>query len=125
MPQNNINTAEVLRDAVFMCCLTSIDTATEEDITAIENETDVEKIIPHLKEVVEKSELTSENSTTLKAMLAGCLSSDFVFLRDYNRAVSKSYKTQVEDAIRSADIDELLDAILGIHTGLVAAFTIS
>ena len=92
----------------------NLDSAFEE----IENAVSLAEIAPKLKAILPDICDHEEDTLIMSSVLMGCLSKEFVTLRQVNRPLASRYKAKVEEAIATADMNKLCDALAAVDKAL-------
>ncbi|MAI07765.1 MAG: hypothetical protein CMF61_02290 [Magnetococcales bacterium] len=92
----------------------NLDSAFEE----IENALSLAEMATKLKAILPDICDHEEDTLIMSSVLMGCLSKEFVTLRQVNRPLANRYKANIEEAIATADMNKLCDALAVVDQAL-------
>lgn len=84
----------------------------------IENANTLAEMAEKLKAILPDICDCEEDTLIMTSVLIGCLSKEFVTLRQVNRPLASRYKAKVEEAIATADMNKLCDALAAVDKAL-------
>ena len=90
----------------------------EQKLEDIENAGTLAEVMPLLKALLPDICDGEEDTLIMTSVLMGCLSKEFVTLRQLNKPLASRYKAKVEEAIATADMNKLCDALAAVDQAL-------